>query len=286
MARIEPTDIPSALIARYAATPARQGSERVFATPRSISAREYADALPRTSASNDEPVSLYVHLPFCPVRCLNCDNNTTITHSACEIDRYLDALDREMALLAGHIGEGHQVAQLHMGGGSPNYLTEPQLLRLVDILERHFAIDEYTESSLEANPKRTSSSQLDLLHGLGFRRVNFAVRDVDPGVQHAIGRVQSLEMIDDAFCSAREAGFDTISMDLMYGLPCQTTDSIQRTVEDVLALGPDRVSCFSYTRQPDRFVHQRAIEPSQMPSLADKLSLFSTIVDGLTDASY
>lgn len=286
MARANQFDIPPALIASYGQPGSMKGRDLLFSTPSSVTGDEYAAALTRHSTDSEVPVSLYVHLPFCPVRCLNCDNNTTVTHEPSQIENYLDSLEREMSLLTAGIGERRRVLQLHLGGGSPNYLSELQLVRLASILERHFVIDSTTETSLDANPKRTSATQLDLLHGLGFRRVNFAVRDLDPDVQLAIGRVQSTEMIEDTFHAARDAGFDTVSMDLFYGLPRQTIESIEHTVEGLIELGPDRISCFSYTRHPAAFAHQRAINSSLMPSLADKLSLFSTIVDGLTSASY
>lgn len=279
-------DLPSTLIARYGQPGTLKGGDPLFSSPSRVTAEDYAAALPEHSGDHESPVSLYVHLPFCPVRCLNCENNTTVTHDLGRIDRYLDSLDREISLVAASIGEGRKVFQLRIGGGSPNYLTEGQLVRLVSLLERHFDMDADTDMSLEANPKRTSKTQLDLLRGLGFRRINFAVRDLDPSVQLAIGRIQSTEMICDTFGAARHAGFETVEMDLVYGLPCQTQRSIERTVESLLELGPDRISCFSYIRQPNQFAHQHAIDASLMPSLADKLALFSSIVDGLTESSY
>ncbi len=275
-------DIPQALISRYTRIGASRRSDSVFSADSGVDADEFASALSAPDSDNASPVTLYVHLPFCPVRCLNCDNNTTVTHDPAEVDRYLDMLEREIALVASAIGSGRRVQQLHVGGGSPNYLSDRQLVRLMSLLDRRFTIDADTETSLDANPNRTSPSQLALLHGLGFRRITFGVRDLDPTVQLAIGRVNSLDMIRDVFATARDTGFDSVTTDVMYGLPRQNEASIERTVENLLDIAPDRIACFAYTRRIVDRGHQRAIDPCEMPSLADKLALFNGIVQGLS----
>jgi oxygen-independent coproporphyrinogen-3 oxidase len=231
-------------------------------------------------------VSIYVHLPFCPSRCLSCDHHTTVTHEPREIDGYLDALDEEMAMVTRRIGSGHSLQQLHLGGGTPNYLSDTQLVRLVSLVEQHFRIDAGTETSLEANPKRTSAGQLELLRGLGFRRINFEIRDLDPDVQMAMGRSQSLRLLQDVFENARRAKFETISMDLVYGLPRQSVSTVSNTLRQVLLLAPDRVACFSYSRRPDVFTHQRAIDADSLPSLGDKLAMLNTIAEQLQGNGY
>ncbi len=279
-------DIPQALISRYNKIGASRQDDSVFSAGSGVNADEFASALSAPDSDNASPVTLYVHLPFCPIRCLNCDNNTTVTHDPAEVDRYLDMLEREIALVARATASGRRVQQLHVGGGSPNYLSDRQIVRLMTLLDRHFKIDADTEASLDANPNRTSPSQLALLHGLGFRRISFGVRDLDPAVQLAIGRVNSLDMIRDVFATARDIGFDSVSTDVMYGLPRQNEASIERTVENLLEIAPDRISCFAFTRRTAERGHQRAIDPSEMPSLADKLALFNGIVQGLSSADY
>jgi oxygen-independent coproporphyrinogen-3 oxidase len=252
-----------------------------------VTGEQYALALHSRGSNNRQAaVSIYIHLPFCPSRCLSCDHNTTVTHDSAEIDRYLDALEREMVMVTQRIGRGHDLLQLHLGGGTPNYLSDPQLVRLVDMIESHFRIVDTTETSLEASPKRTSFSQLALLHGLGFRRINFEVRDLDPDVQMALGRSHSLPVLHDVFDSARQVGFETVSMDLVYGLPNQSLASIRRTLRKVVELSPDRIACFSYSRRPGTFAHQRAIDINTMPSLADKMAMFNSIVEVLEADSY
>jgi len=256
------------------------------AAGREIEASDYADALRLARADVDNDLSLYVHLPFCPSRCLTCDHDTSVSHDNRQIDSYLDAIEREAELVTEHFGSGRRLQQLHLGGGTPNYLTELQLVRLLDIIERHFDIDGATETSLEANAHRASMAQLSLLHGLGFRSLNLELRDLDAHVQEALGRRQSLPVVRDVIETARSIGFERVSADLVYGLPRQTTDSIRETIDKLIGLEPDRIACYTYSRRPDSYQHQHAVDQAQMPSLADKVAIFSRIVDGLHGAGY
>jgi oxygen-independent coproporphyrinogen-3 oxidase len=251
-----------------------------------ISADEYVEALSIERSDDSDALSLYVHLPFCPSRCLTCDHQTSVSHDGRQIDRYLDALEREVEMVTEPLGRGRRLQQLHLGGGTPNYLSDLQLVRLLDIIDRHFAIDDDTETSLEANAHRASQSQLSLLHGLGFRAINLELRDLDPDVQQALGRRQSLPVVRDVIESARQVGFERVSADLVYGLPRQSADSIRATVDKLIGLEPDRIACYTFSRRPEFFQHQCAVEKNQLPSLADKVAIFSRIVDGLQDAGY
>lgn len=247
---------------------------------------DYVLALEDEKRNVNESLSMYVHLPFCPSRCLTCDHQTSVSHDHKEIDRYLDTLEIEIQLVTDHLGRGRHLQQLHLGGGTPNYLSEVQLVRLVDMLDKYFSIDAQTESSLDANAQRASMSQLSLLHGLGFRTLNIELRDLDPTVQKALGRHQSVSVVRDVFDNARQVGFDTVSTDLVYGLPMQSVASVQRTLDSLLELNPDRISCFTYSRRANLFQHQRAIDAQQMPSVADKVAIFSRIVDRLCGSGY
>ena len=249
---------------------------------------EYALALDRAAHDPElgGALSIYIELPFCPSRCLSCENITTVTHDSAVIDEYLSALDQEMTLVTARLGNGRPLQQLHLGGGTPNYLTEPQLMRLMSIVERHFTITDSTETSLQASPKRTSWSQLELLKGLGFKRIQFEVRDIDPEVQKAVGRSHSMPILRDVFDTARDCGFDSVSMDLVYGLPKQTPASIDQTLKNIVDLAPDRLHSLAYSRRPDTFLHQRSIDPESMPSLGDKMAIFNLMVDVLQDEGY
>lgn len=244
---------------------------------------DYAEILSR--AEPGDP-AVYVHLPFCASRCLSCDHITTVTHDYRVIDDYLDHLETEFELVAEQLGGRLRLAQLYLGGGTPNYLSDPQLLRLADLLDRHFVIDSQTDTTIEISPKRSSAAQLQLLRGLGFRSLKLEVRDLDADVQRALGRSDSLPVLEDVFGNARDAGFETISMDLVYGLPTQSVGSIGTTIEHIVSLAPDRLTCYSYSRLPESFGHQRAIHSPSMPSLADKLIMFNSIVDAMDEAGF
>jgi len=247
---------------------------------------DYEAALRAVGQRPDETLALYVHIPFCPGRCLYCGCNTTITHDSGHIDRYLDTLEREMAMVAEHVDGGRDVLQLHLGGGTPNYLNDAQLTRLTEMLECRFRILPETEQSIECDPRRTSAGQLELLHALGYRRITLGVQDLEPDVQRAIGRIQSIELVRDVYWLAREFGFETIGFDLIYGLPKQTEESFQKTLEAVVEMAPDRVTCFGYSRITDSGPHQHAIDVHQLPSARDRQVLFHEAVQTFTSSGY
>jgi oxygen-independent coproporphyrinogen-3 oxidase len=247
---------------------------------------EYETALRAVAARPDESLALYVHVPFCPGRCLYCGCNTTITHDSARIDGYLDALEREMAMVADLVDGDRDVLQLHLAGGTPNYLNDAQLTRLTEMLERRFRILADTDQSIECDPRRTSAGQLELLHALGYRRITFGVQDLEPEVQRAIARVQSIDLVRDVYWLAREIGFESIAFDLIYGLPKQTEASFQKTLDAVIEMAPDRVTCFGYSRVTDAGPHQHAIDVHQLPSALDRQVLFHRAVRSFTNSGY
>ncbi|MEY6433967.1 oxygen-independent coproporphyrinogen III oxidase [Thioalkalicoccus limnaeus] len=281
-----------ALSAEPRLRPSEQSWRNITVLPRpdrlspTVRLTDYVDALDRLGQSPDEAISIYIHLPFCAVRCLYCGCNTTITHSSERIDRYLDHLAQEMDLVVQRIGSDRDLLQLHFGGGTPNYLNDSQLVRLMEMVSQRFRILGETDSSIECHPRRASAGQLSLLRGLGFRRISFGVQDLQPEVQRAIGRVQSLEMVEDVYGMARDAGFEYINLDLIYGLPEQTLDSFGATLDAVIGLGPDRVSCYPYTHTPDLHPHQHAIDAARLPSSLDRLAFFHRAVDRFAESGY
>jgi oxygen-independent coproporphyrinogen-3 oxidase len=252
----------------------------------SFGSDDYETALASVAQRPEETLSLYVHLPFCPGRCLYCGCNTTITHDSGRIDRYLDLLDREMAMVAERIDGERDVLAFHLAGGTPNYLNDAQLTRLTEMVERRFRILPDTDLSIECDPRRTSAGQLDLLHALGYQRISFGVQDLDPVVQRAIGRIQSIELVQDVYWTAREIGFEAIGFDLIYGLPHQTAESFQRTIDTVVELQPDRIACFGYSRSTNLGPHQHAIDVHQLPSALERQLLFHNCVKGFTSSGY
>lgn len=234
----------------------------------------------------DAPIALYVHLPFCASRCLYCGCNATVTTRAEIVDRYLARLEREMDLVADAIGCRPRIAEMHWGGGTPNFLHDGQLESLFGMLATRFGIDARTECSVEADPRLVTTDQLRTLRRLGFDRISFGVQDLDPRVQEAIGRVQPTSLVRQVVEDARAAGFGGINVDLIYGLPHQTADRFARTVDEAIALAPDRVACFGYAHVPWMRPHQKRIDESALPGASGRFALFRDAVVRFTEAGY
>ena len=238
----------------------------------------------------DAGLALNVHLPFCPSRCLSCDRVAVVQHQPDEIDHYITNLDVELALVARQItaqeGAGRRLARVHLGGGSPNHLSELALATLFSHIATHFTIDSDTHVSMEVNPRRASRAQLNFLKGLGVEHIKLEVRDVDANVQREIGRIQSLELLEDVISIAHGVKFKSIGMDYLVGLPGQTPDSCEQSVEAIVSLSPDWLVCLPFHRREHAFPHQIAVEPQHLPSLADRLVMFNQVQQGFAEAGY
>lgn len=240
-----------------------------------------------TSMRNAEtPIALYVHLPFCASRCLYCGCNATVTTRSEVVDRYLDRLAREIRIVSDALGVPPRIAEMHWGGGTPNFLGEAQLDRLTMMLRDAFAIDARTECSIESDPRLVTTQQLRQLREHGFSRISFGVQDFDLAVQRAIGRVQPEFLVREVVEQARELGFSGINLDLIHGLPEQTSASFARTVEAAISLNPDRVACFGYAHVPWLRAHQKRIDESALPTNNAKFALFRNAVERFVDAGY
>lgn len=233
------------------------------------------------------PVSLYVHLPFCESLCWYCGCNTVITRRHGAADSYLDLLARELDLTAGRLRPGRPVVQLHLGGGTPTFLTPEQLRRLTRLLRDRFVFAEGTEISVEVDPRRLSEEHVAALQEMGVNRASLGVQDTDAAVQRAINRLQPHERNQQAVAWLRAAGVTSINVDLIHGLPLQTTDTFARTLDDVLGLNPERLSVFSYAHVPWLKPAQRIFEQrTQLPAPEEKLAMFALAHECLTDAGY
>lgn len=232
------------------------------------------------------PMALYVHLPFCAHRCFYCGCNATVTPHSEVVDRYLDRLEREIDRLADAMDGGPRIAEMHWGGGTPNFLDLDQLERLVRMLRAAFMLDARTECSIEADPRLVTPEQLETLRRLGFSRISFGVQDLTPEVQQAIGRVQPAAMVRDVVREARRVGFGGINLDLIYGLPRQTEATFAETLEGALALEPDRVACFGYAHLPWLRANQRRIDAATLPTGEERSALFHQAVRRFVDAGY
>lgn len=249
-------------------------------------ARHYTDALHTVAARPDDAVAIDVQLPFCPMLCMYCASDVTVTHDPREIDRYVDALEIEIGLVADHLAGQREVVQVHFGGGTPNYLSDVQLGRIVAAIRERFRLLPETESTIDCDPRRASADQLDALRALGFGHIRFGMADLQPHVQRAVGRMQSAAMMRDASIMAGEAGFETIGTDLLYGLPGQSEESLTDTLRQLIDMGFDRICCHQYVHRPAERRHQCAIDVEYLPEPQERAALFRTAVDVLTAAGY
>jgi oxygen-independent coproporphyrinogen III oxidase len=251
-------------------------------------AGDYAQALRqrRSAGARALPLSLYVHVPFCESLCYFCACNKIVTRHHERARDYIDYLAREVELQTAQLGRGAPVSQLHLGGGSPTFLDDAQLARLMGILHAAFAFTPDCERSIEIDPRTVDAGRLANLAALGFNRLSFGVQDFDPEVQKAIHRIQPAAQVFELMAAARSLGFKSVNVDLIYGLPLQTTESFERTLAQVRELRPDRIALYAYAHLPDRFKAQRRIHVEQLPEAADKLQMLSRSIAALTAAGY
>ena len=240
----------------------------------------------RSAGALNKPLSLYIHIPFCDTICYYCGCNKIITKDKTRADEYLDYLEREMELLAPHLGGKNPLAQLHFGGGTPTFLSDGQLDRVFAMIRRHFNLLPDGEYSIEIDPRKVSRETVHHLGRLGFNRMSVGIQDFDPKVQQAVNRIQSVEETRTVIEAAREAGFKSVSVDLIYGLPHQSLASIKPTIDTVLSLDPDRLALYHYAHLPHIFKPQRRIDTNAVPSSEEKLDILQYAVERLSDAGY
>lgn len=247
---------------------------------------EYVDALDDAGATPGQPLSVYVHLPFCGKRCYYCGCNALAGHRPEVVDRYIERLSWEIEGVVDRLGSGRRVSQLHWGGGTPNFLSDEQTARLFGLLTSAFHIESDAEVSIEMDPRVATASQPPLLKSLGFNRISMGVQDFDHRVQVAIGRVQPESDTVSLLDWSRAAGFESVNFDLVYGLPYQTSESFARTLNRVVELAPDRIATFSYAHLPEVRRIQQAVDASGLPDNRAKLGLFLDTVEVFEAAGY
>lgn len=248
---------------------------------------DYIQALEqRRAGSMALPLSLYIHIPFCESLCYYCACNKVITKHHSKSAEYLRYLSRELELQVEHFGRGHNVSQMHLGGGSPTFLSDVELTDLLDMIRRHFNLVPGGEFSIEVDPRTVTPDRLRHLYQLGFNRLSFGVQDFDPTVQKAVHRVQPAEQVFALAQAARDIGFESVNVDLIYGLPLQTPESFRHTLDLVKQLRPERIALYAYAHLPTRFKPQRRILSAELPSPAEKLSMLSNSLAILGDAGY
>lgn len=240
----------------------------------------------REQITNGSPVSLYLHLPFCKSLCWYCGCATVITRKEDQSDRYIDYLEKEILLLKRDLHPGHRVVQIHFGGGTPNFLTAAQLERLMLLLEKHFNYAQHVEFGVEFDPRGLDRDQIAVLAAHGLNRASIGVQDVNPVVQEAIHRIQPEQMNMNAVAMLREAGVNSINVDLIYGLPHQTTDSYNETIDAVLRMDPDRITTFGYAHVPWMKPAQKLLESDALPGPDVRIELLQTGIRRFTEAGY
>ncbi|MDY0012870.1 MAG: oxygen-independent coproporphyrinogen III oxidase [Rhodocyclaceae bacterium] len=240
----------------------------------------------RTIGGMSKPLSLYFHIPFCNTICYYCGCNKIITKDHGRSAKYLKYLAKEVAMQAAALDGGRQVLQLHLGGGTPTFLTHDEMRELMAAVNEHFTLLPNGEYSIEVDPRKVDYATVALLAELGFNRMSVGVQDFNHDVQVAVNRVQSLEETRSVMEAARATGFKSVSMDLIYGLPKQNVISFNRTLEEVLKLSPDRISLYSYAHLPGLFKPQRRINSEDLPSADTKLQILQLTIRRLTEAGY
>ncbi|UTO04701.1 oxygen-independent coproporphyrinogen III oxidase [Moraxella sp. FZLJ2107] len=277
-------EFDEALIQKYN----RQGP-RYTSYPTALEFAPMADGMEADILKNRDatvPLSLYIHIPFCHHLCYYCGCNKIITKKNSDAGDYLEYLFKEIRHKKSLLPAGSIVKQLHLGGGTPTFLSDNELIELWEFLHAEFDFAADGDYSIEVDPRELRENTLEILCNLGFNRLSFGVQDLDEKVQIAVNRVQPLSLITAVMNEANRLGYQSTNIDLIYGLPHQSIDSMNATIREIIKLSPDRLSVFNYAHLPDRFVAQRRIRDEYLPSPSDKLAMFGNIITALSEAGY
>ena len=242
--------------------------------------------------SNEDPIprplSLYIHIPFCDTVCFYCACNKIVTGDHSKAAPYLQHVYRELELQAGLFDPDRHVEQLHWGGGTPTFLSSDQIRELMRVTGRNFQLlhNDSGEYSIEIDPRSVDFEKVRTLRDVGFNRMSVGVQDFNPAVQEAVNRTQSKELTREVIDTARDVGFRSINIDLMYGLPFQSVSSFSETLDKVIELAPERIAVYNYAHLPERFKPQRRISEADLPSSEEKLDILQQTISQMTDAGY
>jgi len=264
---------------RYTSYPTAVQFEEHFSPEEHLLYLEQRNSTPRE-------ISLYVHVPFCFSLCWYCGCTKIITRDASRGTLYIDYLEKEMDLLKSRIHPESKVVQLHFGGGTPTFLKPDELRRLGEAIHSRFTFDEQAEISIEIDPRRLTKEHITALREVGFNRASIGVQDTNSEVQQAIHRIQPFEMNRDATEWLREAGFQSVNFDLIYGLPRQTLETFVKTLSDISKLNPDRLAVYSYAHVPWIKPSQKLLNEDEFPSTDEKLNMLKTAIEFLTNSGY
>jgi oxygen-independent coproporphyrinogen-3 oxidase len=233
-----------------------------------------------------QPLSVYVHLPFCDTACYYCACNKVVTSDHSRSAKYIKYVGKELAVVGGLLGDDRRIKQMHWGGGTPTFLNRDEMRALVDALNAQFEREPDCECSIEVDPRRIEPGRMEFLAQLGFNRLSVGVQDFDPHVQQAVHRIQSEAETRRVIDEARASGFRSVNVDLIYGLPRQSLDSFSATLERILAISPDRIALYNYAHLPAIFKTQRRILEADLPAPEAKLQIMTLAIGTLTRAGY
>ena len=287
MKKLIDTDISPDLIKRYNIPGPRYTSYPTVPVWKEDNfSKEYSDCLKR-EAKHEKPISLYIHIPFCKQLCTFCGCNKYITNSQNLVEKYLIALESEICTIADNLDKKKDLAEIHLGGGTPTFLSPKQLEKLMGTIFSKFKTNLVKEWAFEADPRVTSKKHLELLYEFGFRRVSFGVQDLNPEIQKAINRNQTSEQSWRTLNDAKKIGYKSINLDLIYGLPLQTKSLFRHTLEEVLKMSPDRLAIYSFAFLPGMFkTHLRAIREKDLPNAEEKINIYLESIKFLEKSGY
>jgi len=252
-----------------------------------VSEKHYREELGKGfSKKSDEELALYVHIPFCEQLCYYCGCNIQVTKDHSRSKSYLEALLREVEIVAQELGSQKVLSQISWGGGTPTFFSVEEIERLHRGILKHFSVAPSAEISIEIDPRVTSDEQLSTLRNLGFNRASLGVQDFNEAVQRAVNRLQSAEMTQKMLQTCHGLGFSGVNFDLIYGLPLQTFDTFSKTVEDVIRIKPDRIALYNYAHLPSLRPHQKILEKMKMPDAEERVSIFTHAYEALLAAGY
>lgn len=249
-------------------------------------ADDYIEEIEKNDAPDGADLSLYIHLPFCKSRCLYCACNSIISRNKKIIDSYLDYLFKEIGIVSNLLDKKRQVVQIHLGGGTPNYLGADKLSLLIERLKNSFNVNKDAEISVELDPRLLDAEFLSSLNDTGFNRLSFGVQDLNAKVQQTVARINPKQMIEELIAEARKLEFSSVNFDLIYGLPYQTRESFSETVEEVSRISPDRIAVYNFAYMPWIKEHQKTLPEEAIPPASEKIEILGAAIEDFVENGY
>lgn len=285
--KFSPTTVPIELLRKYDRPGPRYTSYPTAPSwTEEVGSNEYISALESAAFETAEPLAIYCHIPFCRKRCFYCGCNTSVSRGQSSANDYIGILKSEISRTSQLLGDRRTVNQFHFGGGTPTFVEVAGLEKIIRFFQESFDFPDGCEKSIELDPRVTTPEQLDFLADCGFNRASIGVQDFNPQVQEAIGRIQPRDSVVAVIEHCRRLNFKGINFDLIYGLPRQTVSGFNRTLDEAIALRPDRVAVYSFAYLPNVKAHQSRIHPEELPSTEEKYQLFASAIEKFTAAGY